>query len=702
MISPAILILILTTSNANVIKHKVTPVEKVIELLEKLSAETAAEAQEDAKTYDEVACFCKEQADDKLYAIEKSRALIERQTTKIKKLGAEIEELNAKIQELQTSVDTLKKEQAEADKVRAQEFAAYQEEDAKTTELISAVEGAIKALEESKGGMKDAKLNLDQAKQAVSAKQFKEILGFLEVAKSTAPGKPAAYQYRSNDIISTLKGLLKTFKQNKVDADTQEADLNNDYQLKKQAKENTIEFTEKDIDEAKTLSAAKEKEKQETEQAKAEEEADMNADQAFLDELTSTCEQKAKDFDQRSNARTGELTAVTKAIEILKSGVQPNYGANKKLTGFLQNSVQAVSQVKEHRAEDNDEEPMREALISFVQDGAPESFIQLRGMTKLTLLPRVLTLLHERARELHSPALSILAVKIQAGSGKDHFVKVRQLIKDMIAKLEADAEAEADQKEFCDKGMKEAITQRDKAIGSVETLTAKIAELTSEITSLAELIYELTTAIADLRKAIFEETELRSKEKADNTKTLDDSNAGLDAVKAAIKVLKEFYEGAFTQFTPAGADRDGNTVKDLAPAGQSGTYHGNQDAAKGIFGMLEVILSDFERTIKKTSEEEDEAQAEYEKSQEEAKKSIEEKSAAKKQAEEDKETKESDKTDAETDLNEQKELLQLALDKLKELEPMCVSTGQDHEERRRRQKQEIESLKEALAILSEI
>lgn len=128
---------------------------------------------------------------------------------------------------------------------------------------------------------------------------------------------------------------MKTFKQNKVDADTQEADLNNDYQLKKQAKENTIEFTEKDIDEAKTLSAAKEKEKQETEQAKAEEEADMNADQAFLDELTSTCEQKAKDFDQRSNARTGELTAVTKAIEILKSGVQPNYGANKKLTGFF-------------------------------------------------------------------------------------------------------------------------------------------------------------------------------------------------------------------------------------------------------------------------------------------------------------------------------------------------------------------------------
>merc|ERR1719310_2004420 len=104
-------------------------------------------------------------------------------------------------------------------------------------------------------------------------------------------------------------------------------------------------------------------------------------------------------------------------------------------------------------------------------------------------------------------------------------------------------------------------------------------------------------------------------------KTLGDSKDGLEAIKAAIKVLKEFYDNAFvqTEFTPAGADRDGNTVKDLAPAGQEGTYHGNQDAAKGIFGLLEVIQSDFERTVDKTESEEEEAQAEFEKYEEETK-----------------------------------------------------------------------------------
>merc|ERR1712151_1180338 len=43
-----------------------------------------------------------------------------------------------------------------------------------------------------------------------------------------------------------------------------------------------------------------------------------------------------------------------------------------------------------------------------------------------------------------------------------------------------------------------------------------------------------------------------------------------------------------------------------------GTYHGNQDAAKGIVGLLDVILSDFERTISTTNDEETSAQSSFE------------------------------------------------------------------------------------------
>jgi predicted nucleic acid-binding Zn-ribbon protein len=715
MVAPAVLVLLLAACDAAVVKHKVkvTPVEKVIELLEKLKEGTAAESQADAKTYDEFACFCKEQADNKLYAITNSKELIKQQTAKIKVLKSDITSLNGEISDLTEKIEKLSGEQKEADETRAKEFEAYSEEESKLSKAISAVDRAIKALEESKEGMVDAKLNLKQAKAILSKRQFSEVLALVELAE---PGKPAAYEYRSNDIISTLKGLLKTFKQKKVEVDTEEANTRNDYEMAKQARENTIAFAEKDKAEKEALVASKEKELEETKQAKKEETDMMNADQAFMDELTTTCEQKAKDFDQRSETRVAEITAITKALEILRSGVQPNYSANKKLTGLLSTAVTAdepaghLSQVKSHNAPE-----LITADDMVLRDDDEEAgdveFIQLRGAaSKAGKFPKAMAFLANKAVQLKSPVLSTLMTKIKLGYGaklglsKDHFVKVRGIIKDLISKLEADAESEATQKTFCDEEMKKATTDRDEAIGEVEAQTANIDKAKAKIAELIEEIDTLATEIADLRKGLFEATELRAAEKADNEKTIGDSEAGLEAVKDAIAVLKDFYDNAFVQtgFVPAGADRDGNTVADLAPAGQEGEYHGNTDAAKGIFGLLEVIQADFERTIDKTTSEEEDAQKEFEKYEEETKKSIDEKGEEKKKKEEDKEQTEADLVEYQDKLKDAEEMLASAKEELEKLKPLCVDTGMDWKERRARQEQEIAALKEALAILSEI
>merc|ERR1719321_1536311 len=71
-----------------------------------------------------------------------------------------------------------------------------------------------------------------------AAAQTKEVIAFLDESLNAAPGKPHAYEYRSNDIIATLKGPLKTFKTNKYDLDTKEATTRGEYELQKQAREN--------------------------------------------------------------------------------------------------------------------------------------------------------------------------------------------------------------------------------------------------------------------------------------------------------------------------------------------------------------------------------------------------------------------------------------------------------------------------------
>merc|ERR1719420_2366219 len=275
------------------------------------------------------------------------------------------------------------------------------------------------------------------------------------------------------------------------------------------------------------------------------------------------------------------------------------------------------------------------------------------------------------------------------------------MIKDLIAKLEADAEAEASQKSYCDEEMEKAISARDEANGKIETETANIDEAESKIAKLTEDIDELSNQIADLRKSLFEATELRAKEKAENEKTIGDSEAGLEAIKNAIEVLKDFYDNAFIQFVPKNSGRDGKTVDDLAPGGPSGEYHGNQDAAKGIFGLLEVIQSDFERTIETVTKEEEDAQAEFEAYEKETNDSIEEKGKSKKDKETEKEDTEADLVGFKEDLKTAQEKLADAKEELEKLKPLCVDTGMSWKERRARQKQEIEALKQALAILED-
>ena len=66
-------------------------------------------------------------------------------------------------------------------------------------------------------------------------------------------------------------------------------------------------------------------------------------------------------------------------------------------------------------------------------------------------------------------------------------------------------------------------------------------------------------------------------------------------------MFKEFYDNAFIQtgkHLPPNADKSGKTVTDRAPKMFCGTYHGSQGASKVIIGVLDVILSHFERTLR--------------------------------------------------------------------------------------------------------
>merc|ERR1719201_3125288 len=234
------------------------------------------------------------------------------------------------------------------------------------------------------------------------------------------------------------------------------------------------------------------------------------------------------------------------------------------------------------------------------------------------------------------------------------------------------------------------------------------AKTTAEanVNRLNEEIQNLLNEVAELTKALNEATQLRGTEKAENTKTLADANAGLAGVKKAMKILKDFYDNAFvqtkTQYKPPKGDASGNTVGDLAPDTFSGDFSGNQDAASGIIGQLDVIKSDFEGTIEATKSTEDTAESDFQDYKTESETDISDKEGSVKTKEGEVKTETATMFDAKDDLKEHTELKADALSELAKLKPACVDTGSDYDEKVARREQEIESLKNAYVILDEM
>jgi len=283
-------------------------------------------------------------------------------------------------------------------------------------------------------------------------------------------------------------------------------------------------------------------------------------------------------------------------------------------------------------------------------------------------------------------------------------VKVRGLIKDLISKLEADAKSEATQKGICDKGMKKAVDDRDEANAKIEVANAKITTLTAKQNSLEDEVDTLNGNIAELKKALLEATELRATDKEDNEKTMAMSDDGAESVKMALGLLQDFYKNAFVQtkkYTPPKADRDGNTVGDLAPDFAGEDYHGAQAESKGIVGILEVILSDFQRTTKQAKADEKDSKEAFDTFEKDTNDDVDKKEKRIEKAEGEIADAKSDILDQEQALSDAKDLLASGLDALEELESMCVKGEETYAERVQKRNDEIEALKNALTILDE-
>merc|ERR1719269_455589 len=133
------------------------------------------------------------------------------------------------------------------------------------------------------------------------------------------------------------------------------------------------------------------------------------------------------------------------------------------------------------------------------------------------------------------------AIKLGAAAGDDPFAKVEGLIKDMIATLEAEAEADASHKAYCDKEIGEANTKRDDLTAESNKLSTKIAQDKAASAQLKEEVAALQAELASMAKAKAEADKLRAEEKAAYEKNSAEMELGIEGVKKALQVLRDYY-----------------------------------------------------------------------------------------------------------------------------------------------------------------
>jgi len=326
--------------------------------------------------------------------------------------------------------------------------------------------------------------------------------------------------------------------------------------------------------------------------------------------------------------------------------------------------------------------------ISFLQSFASNNLSQEARKDK------ALDVLRSEGKRMGSLALTSLADRAAA----DPFKKIKGLIQKLIERLLTESKNEATKKGFCDTELAKSRKDRDFRFEEANDLSADLAGLEAKRDALTQEIKELKKGISEESTALKEATKERKDEKKVNMQTVKTAKEGLEGVNEALLILRSFYK----QAAKASALLQASPVdEDTAGAGFSGNYKGKQGAMSSVFALLETIVSDFDRTERKTAEAEEAAHRDYVEFSQAAQASIAGKTTKQELDEQDLATTETSLKTKMDDLQTAVDLLDSALKELEDLKPACIDTGMSYSERVKKREEEMEALTKALCILDE-
>jgi len=636
------------------VSQKVSPVQKVIELLDELKAKVAGDLSAEETMMNEYTTWCDEEENTKVDAITSNKRTIGDLNAVIVDSNAQIAELSSEIEELAGKISTAEADLKKATGIRDEENGSFSATEKELLETVDTLERATAVLSRGqfsflqRGSNKaDFQKLTDSLSKIISAtwvnSQQKAVVQSLLQSQSTEDDEDlslqpqataAAFTSQGGGILDTIKDMREKAEGTLSDARSEEMKAQHAYEMLKSSLEQELKTMKKRMSAATAEKAGTEKTMSDASEELATTEKTLAADEAYLAELKASCAKKAEEWEQRQKQAGEEMGAIAKAKEILSEGVKV----------FLQ--------VKSTLKDD-----------SIVRD-------------------QVAALLKKIAKK--TPAFAL--TQLVSAAKSDTFGKIKGLIEAMIDRLEKEAAEEADAKAFCDTETSKSKAKQADLMSKLDMHGVRIEKATATIDELKVQIKTTQENMAAMDQAEAEATALRQKEHEEYLKASSDYKTSADAVANAIQVLQQYYsQGSFAQVSQA--PEFGSAKSDISTQ---------------ILGMLEVAESDFTTLLAESEADEKAAQAAYDKlSQDNA--------VARSASTEEVKGKENEVKRVEMSLLNYKEdhettskELDAVLKYLDELKPQCETKVMTYAERKARREEEISGLKEALEILSSV
>lgn len=622
------------------------PLQKVIELMSNLQGEVIADGEREQKTYREYVQWCKESAFERQHEIKDRIAKEDQLEAAIEKAGTDVEEFSSQIQDISGSLATDEADLKAVTLLREKENMDFTALDQELTTALDTLKRARRVLERElqnsnitrrsflqkpTHGMQLVAATLNEFQELVAAASIlssddrAKLTSLIQHSSSGSAsmvdasgedeedldlGAPAGsvYSSHSDNIIDQLADLEDKLYDSQQQARSKERTsrhgfekMRQDLQGKIKAQNNELEDTKKDLAHTKEFEA----ESQKTLDNQKEMLKDSKAD---LEKLQRGCMQRATEYTEEVHTRKAEMQALAEAKKMVQ---------DSSSNSFLQVNSRISSSSADARAFSFLQVDAKPGLPDFKQVGAAVVH-QIRVLAKQTD-SLALT-------QLASRSLAAIRIGISGSDKmKDPFGKVKQLIEGMMNRIQKEAQADLDHKNFCDSEMSKTVSSQEtkedvvnEASTRVDRIAAEVAKLEDELKDFYKEIAEITVSQAKLDK-------LRRNEHSNYLQTKKDLQAGLTGVQTALKILHDYYgnsddmSGASLAQEDVGASMDEVEVGDQQQ--QQVQQHQHQqrghsavsgpNAGTGIIGLLEIVESDFAKILTETQSEEDAAEDEH-------------------------------------------------------------------------------------------